>query len=83
MFIEVIDSVKFLSEEVIFKTAILQADLKRKYCVLKGLLFILKCYEKSTSSNKDQNDEFGNLLASYENLENEHDEATEKVLFLE
>ncbi|KAL1811940.1 hypothetical protein ACET3Z_022005 [Daucus carota] len=82
-FLKDIDSVEILSEEVISKNSYLQAELNRKDSVLEGLLFDLKMLQESASSNKDHKDEFENLLASYEDLENEHDEAVEKVQFLE
>lgn len=80
--LEEIESVEILSKEVISRNCYLEAELKRKDSVLEGLLFDLKMVQESASSNKDQKDEFENLLASYEDLENEHDEAVEKVQIL-
>ncbi|KAK1358771.1 kinesin-like protein KIN-12D [Heracleum sosnowskyi] len=82
-FLEEIESVEILSEEVISRNCYLEAELERKDSVLEGLLFDLKLLQESASSNKDQKDEFENLMASYEDLENEHDEAVEKVQILE
>ncbi|XP_074343871.1 kinesin-like protein KIN-12D [Apium graveolens] len=81
-FLEEIESVEILSEEVTSRNCYLEAELKRKDSVLEGLLFDLKLLQESASSNKDQKDEFENLLASYEDLEHEHDEAVENVQIL-